>query len=79
MPTREEDVQTRLRTVTVPTPAGTYNEDWHAYLDFKLVPAGQLAERQLAFYLTLFPGEVEEATASATQNYFLQNPLLIPV
>lgn len=57
MPTREEDVQTRLRTVTVPTPAGTYNEDWHAYLDFKLVPAGQLAERQLAFYLTLFQGK----------------------
>ena len=79
MPTREEDVQARLRAVTIPTPNGMYNEDWHAYLNFKLVPAGQLVERQLAFYLTLFPAQAATATGSVAQNYFLQNPSLIPV
>lgn len=78
MPSREETVQARLRAVTVPSPVGMYNEDWHAYLNFKSVAAGQLGERQLAFYLTLFPGEAGRATASAAANYFLQNPSLIP-
>jgi hypothetical protein len=76
MPSREETVQARLRAVTLPVPNGMYNEDWHAYLNFKLIPAGQLVERQIALYLTLLPGA--RVTGSVAQNYFLQNPTLIP-
>lgn len=78
MPTREEMVQGQIRTV-VPAAVGMINEDWHAYLDYKLIPQGQLAERRLAFYLTLFPAEAGIATAAVAENYFLQNPSAIVV
>jgi hypothetical protein len=79
MPTREETVQARLRAVTVPATAGTINEDWQAYLTFKVRPAGDVAARRLGFYLTLFPGEAATATAAVAEQYFLQNPTLIPI
>lgn len=79
MPSREEAVQARLRQFAVPATAGSINEDWHAYLNYKSVAAGQLAERRRAFYVSLFPGEATTATAAVAENYFLANPTAIVI
>lgn len=79
MPSREEAVQARLRQFAVPATAGNINEDWQAYLTYKSIPAGQLAERRLAFYVSLFPAMAATATAAIAENYFLNNPTAIVV
>jgi hypothetical protein len=67
-----EAVQAQLRSQI--TTAGHVNEDWHAFLDLVGIPAGQLAERVVAYYASLYG---DSPHAGAALQYFLHNPSVL--